>query len=615
MTQIHSSQFQVQNYTSQENLQRTQQSNRSHGAHKSNDNVVHTETNDVNRLINDLDGAVNAAQQGSATAVLHFDGDIDTQEIYLRTDDQVLALSLDDAKVFLADLKALAAQPGFSFDYAKLNLALQESQVHVSSEGGVASAQEVLNNSNGNGDDKWWSFMNGGAQTLTKDDPAIGVDKVGPLKKPGSWYNGIAIRNGKPSVYTSPNSAIKAPYKMETMDELQSFIRLNMDTNGAFSELQAKAQEAGRPGQDLFIEAMGAQEDEFRSALLSEIYSYATQGTASDGSVDLGKLQAILRAYDPEMHTTASSNTDFDGPEFTIGGQTLNEGDGILGRATILEMRHIGVGIEVDESQTLEATINYDPPDIVNPEADVIIAFDVSGSMNNNQSKTKKYMDQTFAFSAALQQDAVDIDGSIRAMVFNSNAKDNGLGQQTIVDNDGLQVSEQDLNKIGNQLKQSDGYHHESSFVAASNALEQFGGPPGPDSRAREVVVLSDEPDHNPNKMKEMLEKADYYGATVRFINPENGLEITSDQLKEMFYVDGQFSEDKYLSFMFRTSSPPEGATMEHLEYALDNVDAPKGKSYLKINGDKIEGGRRLTRHEGVISFRWDYAGRQLGIY
>ncbi|MDG1482739.1 MAG: hypothetical protein P8R54_24315 [Myxococcota bacterium] len=78
-------------------------------------------------------------------------------------------------------------------------------------------------------------------------------------------------------------------------------------------------------------------------ALSEELWSYATRGADSTGNTDIAQMQGILFAIDSEIVKTSNSNTRMSKETFTLPDTdiTIPIGDGVHGRATTLTTRHL----------------------------------------------------------------------------------------------------------------------------------------------------------------------------------------------------------------------------------------------------------------------------------
>ena len=231
-------------------------------------------------------------------------------------------------------------------DPATGKLVLGETRKSIRFSADTDDAQDVLDDANER-DDTWedasiWEFLNGGETVLEAKD----ADHTGYLEdqtKPGAWYNGYSLdADGNVSAHKSrfDQSENTAP----VLDEagIQRLIMSCLDVGDV--------KEALGDDKGLFKEGLQRRFGEGHDLgsggldwLADELWSYLHTGAGTDGEVDIGRLQAIVRAVSPDTKETAETNTPFDGPEFAVGDteRTLHRGDGVFGRATMLSLMHL----------------------------------------------------------------------------------------------------------------------------------------------------------------------------------------------------------------------------------------------------------------------------------
>jgi hypothetical protein len=236
----------------------------------------------------------------------------------------------------------LAAAGGqFTLDGRSLVLGGRTEDVRFGAD--TADPQTVLDAANARQDvdAPVWDFLNGGSSALDAADADSEGWKEDQVK-PGAWYNGYQIvdgavvshqsnfdpRKGKPL----EEGGVKAPTL--TLDQLKGLIMRTLDVG--------KVRDALGDDHDTFGDGHSAGEAGF-TALCDELWSYLQTGAGLDGELDIGRLQAVVRALSPDTQATANTNTPFDGPEFTLPGTdvTMNRGDGVFGRATMMSLMHL----------------------------------------------------------------------------------------------------------------------------------------------------------------------------------------------------------------------------------------------------------------------------------
>lgn len=186
-----------------------------------------------------------------------------------------------------------------------------------------------------------WGFLNGGEQVLEAEDASSAGWKEGQTK-PGAWYNSYTVEGDEVQAHKSGFDTREGAAPTMDLQGMKDLIMRCMDVSGFRS--------AVGDDHDRFVQALRSRfahghplgESAF-VALCDEIWSYLRTGAGPDGSVDVGRLQACVRALSPDIEVTAETNTSFDGPAFALGSTdvTLQEGDGKFGRATMLSLMHL----------------------------------------------------------------------------------------------------------------------------------------------------------------------------------------------------------------------------------------------------------------------------------
>ncbi|MFT4627182.1 MAG: hypothetical protein ACI8PZ_005863 [Myxococcota bacterium] len=229
-----------------------------------------------------------------------------------------------------------------------------------------------------------WAFLNGGSSALTPDE----ADRDGwtpKQDKPGAWYNGYQIVDGEVVPHQSDFDPMKGKEGGEApdldLDGLKALIMRSMDVGGV--------RDALGDNHDVFVQALrerfGAENPLGESGfagLCDELWTYLQTGAGIDGNVDIGRLQAIVRALSPDTKATADTNTPFEGEEFTPAGSevALKRGDGVFGRATMMSLMHL-FG-EFSRTVRLPPKVGL-VPDAAFNDSDHIVR-DRSGSMMGN---------------------------------------------------------------------------------------------------------------------------------------------------------------------------------------------------------------------------------------
>lgn len=221
----------------------------------------------------------------------------------------------------------------------RLVLGSQQTTKHLSAD--TKDAQHVLDAANRREvDADIWAFLNGGEQVLNRQDADSSDWKKGQYK-PGSWYNSYMVKDGKVRTHVSAFDATGNEAPALDLAGLKALIMRCMDVGGIRQVVtdEASLEEAlltrYPEGHPLGDGAFGA--------LCEELWSYLTTGAGPDQSVDIARLQAIVRALSPETKGTADTNTPFRGKPFTLPGTdvVIRSGDGQFGRATMMSLMHL----------------------------------------------------------------------------------------------------------------------------------------------------------------------------------------------------------------------------------------------------------------------------------
>jgi hypothetical protein len=222
-------------------------------------------------------------------------------------------------------------------------LVIGDASADVTFSADTEDPQTVLDAANGRRDQDaavWW-FLNAGSSALEAND----ADPTGwqsGQTKPGAWYNGYTVTDGQVDAHRSDFDTRKGEPPALDLDGLKALIMRTMDVGGV--------RDALGDDHDTFVEALRQRfgaghpvgEQGFVS-LCDELWSYLQTGAGPDGEVDIGRLQAVVRALSPDTEATAETNTPFTGEAFTLDGSdvSLNRGDGVFGRATMMSLMHL----------------------------------------------------------------------------------------------------------------------------------------------------------------------------------------------------------------------------------------------------------------------------------
>ncbi|MFN8579215.1 MAG: hypothetical protein U0354_20490 [Candidatus Sericytochromatia bacterium] len=122
--------------------------------------------------------------------------------------------------------------------------------------------------------------------------------------------------------------------------------------------------------------------------------------------------------------------------------------------------------------------------------------------------------------------------------------------------NDKLTDARNDLNEVQKKIVDkavagSEGTHKESGSSAALKCFEQI----NPKGKEPYILVQTDEPDHNPETMKQLIEKGMSNNPTVDpksvvFYNPDTRESISLDAIIKKVTTDGKFDQKKFDSLI-----------------------------------------------------------------
>lgn len=214
-------------------------------------------------------------------------------------------------------------------------------------------------------DAAFFDFLNGGETVLDAEDADHSGWKKGQTK-PGAWYDHYKIEGGVVVGHRSGFDGRDEEIPNLDLDGLESLIMRCLDVGGVRAAL----------GDDkgTFIAAFRGrfadghpQGEQGLVALCNEIWSYLTTGAGQDGRVDIGRLQAVVRALSPDTATTATTNTTFEGKTFVLPGMNteLPRGDEKFGRATMMELMHLigGISRTLIEPHVVQLNDGFDERD------------------------------------------------------------------------------------------------------------------------------------------------------------------------------------------------------------------------------------------------------------
>ena len=254
------------------------------------------------------------------------------------------ALSADQQTTLLGLLGA--ARGTFSLSASgRLVLGQEWTETFVSAD--AKDGQKVLDDALGRDEDsEVFDFLNGGEDVLQASQ-ASAASKEGwasGQKKPGSWYNYYEEVDGQVGSHASrfDERNPTAP-DLDPEDQLKGLKELIMrclDISGLKAAVGDDIETFETVMTERFALSANLSESAFGD-VLAELWSYLQTGTGRDGSVDIGRLQALVRALDPQIRLTSETNTPFDGASFDVGDSKLARGDGHFGRATMLSLLHL----------------------------------------------------------------------------------------------------------------------------------------------------------------------------------------------------------------------------------------------------------------------------------
>lgn len=201
----------------------------------------------------------------------------------------------------------------------------------------IDRATSVIERSNSNPDDAYWSFSNGTSNSLSFQNRT---------DKPAPWNNHLFVSGDKAFIYQTSSDQRTTPLPNEQkleitseqaaeqglpeeliqqlrtqerqgetpslryipQTEYQQMLKADFNFNGAFSEFQSADQfySALANTYPERLQALGP--DNFRQ-LSDRIYSYASQSQDTDGQIDVAEMQGLLYALDPEIRMSSNSNT------------------------------------------------------------------------------------------------------------------------------------------------------------------------------------------------------------------------------------------------------------------------------------------------------------------
>ncbi len=191
-----------------------------------------------------------------------------------------------------------------------------------------------------------FDFLNGGEEVL-KASQVGAEDREGWKEgqtKPGSWYNFYEENDGVVSSHSSrfDERKPKAPglHPTDPLQGLKDLIVRCLDISGLKATVGNDPVVFEQVMTERFEASSGLGDSAFK-AVLDQLWSYVQTGAMPDGSVDIGRLQALVRALDPQIQLTADTNTPFTNETFDVGDTELARGDGHFGRATMLSLLHL----------------------------------------------------------------------------------------------------------------------------------------------------------------------------------------------------------------------------------------------------------------------------------
>ncbi|MFT5686343.1 MAG: hypothetical protein ACI8RZ_007299 [Myxococcota bacterium] len=251
----------------------------------------------------------------------------------------------------------------------------------------LARAGDVLSRSNSRKDPVWKKF-NDEADELTLPEK----------EQPEAWRLGIQVKGVDTTgdgVYDEYTVTGGEDVGIEDIEDYRKMLKKDFNFSGTISRYIGLADGNAKAGGKLFVDAVlvryeldGDDADPAQKAkvegLAKNIWSYASTGMDIKGNTDVAQMQGMLFALDSELVKVSNSNTEMQDTEFTLPGtdETLKDGDGLHGRATILTTRHLMDNVSDDPGDN-ELT-GYDH---------TILLADISGSMEDDRKNFGRLMD------------------------------------------------------------------------------------------------------------------------------------------------------------------------------------------------------------------------------
>ena len=304
--------------------------------------------------------------------------------------------------------------------------------------------------------------------------------------------------------------------------------------NNAFPKPSIAARDAGMTGFVADVVArfypdnkVGDPEVETCVAIARNVWSYATTGMDLNNNTDIAQMQGLLFVFDKEIRGSSNTNTKMKSGEkaehwFVVPGTEdwdtpikLLKGDGRHGRATILTTRHLLAGMSETPPET-ELT-GYD---------ESYMLIDRSGSMQVDE----------FTRLASLI-DAGGIEGDLHLAGFNDDSSTLmkvRSGQPLTQDEarEILKIAGDEASAL--RRKEIGGYDkadpaltdlkkgqatQEEGMAAALKWAEEL---PASDGARRQMVVVTDETDFNPNAFTKLQEVARAKNLSVKVLYSDN---------------------------------------------------------------------------------------------
>jgi hypothetical protein len=482
-----------------------------------------------------------------------------------------------------------------------------------------------------------WRYLNDGESVLNKEDATPDSDWRRNQVKPGAWYNGYEIENGQVQTVEHPFDTSGTAAPTLGLDGLKEVIMLSMNV--------AKVAESLGNNYDMFAEGLtkrfGAESTLVGSAfdsMCEELWSYLKTGAGTDGNVDIGRLQAVVRAISPDTKATADSNTEFTGPSFEVGdlGQELNRGDGVFGRATMMSLMHL-FG-EFTTTATKPPSVGLVQADLFG-EHDTFISDDswsmtggpttqgkwdrvqsaVDGSMgwgpsNGIQSRSVGTFDNNdVELEGESKTDMREVLAEAFAIIYPDNTRDDrtdfaglfSVDRSEIFDGDVLDARRL-MYLLGEEGSRDFGSKGESSLKAALFVLTNLGAIPADNplragtangERVR-LNTVADEPEQALEYLPLVKALADKLGIDVRLVSvPTRGADYEENPVGKIVFVDIDdihVHDDNTVSVTF-SQGGVERTTTVPLEDANNVGDADRYEdAALNIGGlQHVQGERR----------------------